>query len=451
MNGNSCLDWCINLGLEPLWMITKSNNNDIDNSYNYSKDNVNIAFECFKIVLNSKSPDINRLVNTTMKDGFQIIDVCAIIAGDDSYHSQFFRYLMNNDGKLNWKIDFNKSLVPTFAAFFGDYVLLRKLLTKEIKSIESYIESTLDGFKKRDIISSSSRYGRGTEYYLFPGAKLNNSEILQRFQRICREKKWSSLSSLLFWCMQEDSENNVNTNDDICVWNLLPFQQELLCYGYLRTGGIEYPDNIASILTQYFDKTIGNLNRFKYLFTNFGDQIDAYANGIHDCRKRGNEAFLKYVYDTSRYPDESLREQNRFIETNNCIKKKSVIHTACKDSDYERFKLFVDLIANDKKFDINQIYTDADLVLTSVHSWKRVDQGDNFKVFKFLWEHKDINIDSGVDWFIQCICWVKTDMVKYLIENNGKYKQRINFISTIFVLLGAQSVTKIVKIKLIRC
>ena len=133
LNGHSCLDWCVNLGLEPKWLIYYR-----WYIHKYSKANVNAAFECFKILLKSKSPDINTLVNSPMKDGFRIVDMCAIRASECLYYARFFRYLMNNNGKLNWRIDFNQSLVPLLAVFTGDYILLRQLLTSEIKSIELY-------------------------------------------------------------------------------------------------------------------------------------------------------------------------------------------------------------------------------------------------------------------------------------------------------------------------
>ena len=416
LQGHSCLDWCVNLGLEPKWMITKLN-------HNYSKVNVNAAFECFKIVLNSKSPDINKLVNSTMKDELRIIDVCAINAYRGSYYSRFFRYLIDNNGKLNWKIDFVKSLVPIFATFMGDYVLLRKLFTQEIKSIELYTKEI------RSIIYRILSYFN--KHYLFPVAKLNDFEILPRCKRICDQKRRSLngretvrlLSNLLFWCLQEHNEMNVNTNDDNYVLNLLPSRQEILCFGYLRRGGIEYPDNIASILIKYFDKTIGHFNCFKYLLTNFGDQIEVYDKSIKDCETRGNEKFLTYLYNVSQInnlkPEKGSQVQHRLKAVNECIR--NVIYTACKDSDYQRFKMFVDSIKDDKTFDIDGIC--GDLPSVCIQNVKDdVCQEDNFNVFRLLLEHNNINADSRIDLFIECVCWIRVDMVKYLIENNGKYK-----------------------------
>ena len=88
LNGHSYLAWCVNLGLGPLWLITKSD--DSTSNYDYSKENVNVAFECFKIILNSKSPDINKLVNSRMQDRLAIIDVCATKISHGWYYSRFF-------------------------------------------------------------------------------------------------------------------------------------------------------------------------------------------------------------------------------------------------------------------------------------------------------------------------------------------------------------------------
>ena len=227
--------------------------------YNYSKDTVNAAFECFKILLKSKSPDINTLVNAKMADGFGIVDICALKASEGLYYARFFGYLMNNNGKLNWRIDFNQTLVPLFAAFTGDYQLLRELLTNEIKSLKLYTQAKKDWHTEHTKIWMKNH--KKSEYKaLFPHARLNDFKILGSYQVLCLDRKKRQkervecVSSPLFWCMRTPANALVallgDRGRDDYVLGLHAKQQELLCFGYLRAGGIEYPDNIAGILMQ---------------------------------------------------------------------------------------------------------------------------------------------------------------------------------------------------------
>ena len=149
--------------------------------------------------------------------------------------------------------------------------------------------------------------------------------------------------------------------------------------------------------------------------TNFGDECDVYEKSIKDCCKPGNEEFLTYLYKLSQTNVNNKGQDGGGLKAvNNWVK--DVICTSCKYSDYQRFKMFVDLMRNDTTFDINQIYIHAKLVSMDV-----VSQVDNFNIFKVFLEHKDINID-GADLLIQCVAMMKIDMVKYLIKNNGTYK-----------------------------
>ena len=66
------------------------------------------------------------MLNERQKDGFYIVDSCA---SNCNKHPRLLRYLMKNNDKLGWKIDFNETNV---LILFGNYANLREIFNKHI-------------------------------------------------------------------------------------------------------------------------------------------------------------------------------------------------------------------------------------------------------------------------------------------------------------------------------
>ena len=143
--------------------------------------------------------------------------------------------------------------------------------------------------------------------------------------------------------------------------------------------------------------------------------IPVHEQNIKNCCKGGHEKFLIFWYNILKNPHEAMNK-----------KIKDIIYKACKHSDYQRLKMFVDLVKDDTTFDINVIKRSS-LLLMCVRNKKSDPQENNFKIFKYLLKHKSTNIHS-LDLFIQCVGEMRIEMVKYLIENNDKYERwKCNF------------------------
>ena len=126
----NCLHWCVNIGMEPLW-IEKHIQSQGEEVYNH--DSIIAAFEAFKLILectNINDNDLNKLVNTRMADQIHMVEACT---SNSMVHGEFIDYLIANNGKFGWKIDFSKTMMLQLACLVGNYDVLRKVTTEEGK------------------------------------------------------------------------------------------------------------------------------------------------------------------------------------------------------------------------------------------------------------------------------------------------------------------------------
>ena len=135
LNAN-CLIWCLNIGLQNNALVGIKKDTEFESEDNEQEDNEHIsdsigiktAYNCFKLILECtkyKDNEINRLVNERTVDGLHLAEVCV---SQSSKYPQFIEYLIKNNGKYDWNIDFKHTNILQLAMMVGDYRTLKTLV-----------------------------------------------------------------------------------------------------------------------------------------------------------------------------------------------------------------------------------------------------------------------------------------------------------------------------------
>ena len=318
----NCLHWCVNTGMEPQWIQEYTHDDGFKNfgtsgsrsmlSKLYNKDSINSGFEAFKMILeceNLGSDDVNKLLNTRMKDDIHIVEACM---SNSLIHPQFINYLIDNNGKYKWNIDFVQTNVLQLACLVGNYDALTKLIKNKNtyhNSQTKHVKIQEFGFEPTTTVNVSTHVGekmvpnwnketlstmvRVSDEIMNSFASLNVYKELSndaRFEESKNSTKRNESQNLLYWCVNTSrsfvlnstthGQNNGSSSDYLL--RLSDNKRQFLCLGYLRNvAKINYPDNIATILSKYFDWGAGNTQCFEYLLQ-MTQTNDAIASSFQD-------------------------------------------------------------------------------------------------------------------------------------------------------------------------
>ena len=260
----SLLNYCVNIGYGMTYvgdMAKCQSNCDL----NKRRD---AAFECFKIILecpNITKKEINTLVNTRCRqapDMFNLIEICVCNSHKDS---RFIDYLISNNGKFNWTIDYSKTNALQIASLIGDYVTFNKI----VKNVNSNVDIKKFGYipcdKNGCIIKKPNRL-----------SDFNQFNSLTLYHRLFNN---SHTTNMFFWCIMYRNSclSDIVKLNNNCQIKRESNELELLCFGYCRNSGIKYPANLAPMLMKFFDCKYGNIQCFKYLLQYY---CCYYDNGI---------------------------------------------------------------------------------------------------------------------------------------------------------------------------
>ena len=276
----SCLIWCVNIGLGNYTMIGKKN------SVEERLDCIATAFDCFKLILECTTytpGKINKLLNQRTPDHVHIAEVCA---SNSICNRQFIDYLIDNNGKYDWKIDFTQTNVLQIAAMVGDYKTFEKVVNlhdacninrfgctpKEMICFGDDSCAVSDWFAGM----KSSQLNRFASLTLYKGKIYQMGPIKQGRSR-------GMFKNLFYWCANSSREvmgaqyrSIFSDYNGSGVQQLKIDQLKLLCFGYLRNGDgsthIEYPEPIVTILMKFFDLGYGSVQCFEYLLENYNDE-----------------------------------------------------------------------------------------------------------------------------------------------------------------------------------
>ena len=144
-NDSNCLHSCVNIGMNPLWLTMYIDENENENNtdtytryhyrMNYNRDSIIAAFECFRLIIECKNISsyiINRLLNSRMKDDISIVETCM---ANSIVNNKFIEYLMKNNDKHGWKIDYYQSNVLQLACLVGNYKILKYMTSTSDKTM----------------------------------------------------------------------------------------------------------------------------------------------------------------------------------------------------------------------------------------------------------------------------------------------------------------------------
>ena len=301
----NCLQWCVNIGMKLLWQEKHeyveqnagvSSNNSSNSSHrwngkcNYNSDSMGAAFDCFRLIMECKNiseKNLNKLLNTRMKDNVHIIETCM---ANSIVNNSFIKYLIQNNDKKRWKIDYRESNVLQLACLVGNYKMLQMIINDIYHGMDMHkSKGSMRGIDVQNVLNQlglTKRSFNVTSYDIC----INNFQSIHFYKSICNKndsKQFAKVRNLFYCCinsnesivldleLNSDGHNAQKANHFEFLHQLNSYQRKLLCLGYLRNGGYEYPDNIATVLNRYFDWEFGNMQCFKYLVNNLSlDKFD---------------------------------------------------------------------------------------------------------------------------------------------------------------------------------
>ena len=305
---HNCLLWCLNIGLSNREMITKLQ--ELYFNSDEIADFIDSAFECFKLILQGtryKPNDINRLVNERMEMmddiDLHIAELCTIMAHKNS---KYINYLIENNGKYDWKIDFRQTNVLQFASLVGNYKIFEAVLTK---------------YTNRNTDCSIEYFGCILQDY--DSFIINQFSTLELYKKKLMSTMTHNPGNLFFWCINTTNtivcSKDTDKHEFQTITHLDFDKLRLLCTGYLRNGGcahdnnisnigIEYPDNLASIVLRFVDLRYGNRQCFQHLLDNYYDS--EYRNNNYKNRYKNNVK-QKNVYDEIKHDhDDEIQNES---------------------------------------------------------------------------------------------------------------------------------------------
>ena len=390
----NCLQWCVNIGMQSLSQerfVGTNKDDDVSSSttsdsidsarwngvLNYNSDSMDAAFECFRLIMECKNISrkrLNKLLDTRMKDNIHIIETCM---ANSNVNNSFIKYLISNNGKKGWKIDYRETNVLQLACLVGNYTML-KMIINDVHSggntmTTINLENVVNQFGLTPKIFTLERHDTW----------LNNFQSINFYKTRC--KQFGKVRNLLYCC--------INTNESIVLnfdldprfrppnlgflYQLNSNTRKLLCLGYLRNGGydnnvsnIEYPDNIATVLYRYIDWEFGTMQCFKYLMNNLRlDKFDFNINNIeinsdksenkkiscqlyprivYDCILQCKTAMLRILVEKCKKTDININGHDSIYE-----QLYSLFPLACFTANSSMMKYLLSLFKKDKNFDIN--------------------------------------------------------------------------------------------------
>ena len=357
---SNCLTWLLNIGLGNGDIMIKQANLD------EMADSVDAAFECFKLILECrtcKANEINKLVNERMEDRIHIAELCASMG---NRYPKYINYLIENNGKYDWKIDFEKTNMLQLLVFVGDYRTFQAV-------IRNYVNPNTGGCNIYDfgfgycpwVSNSSVNKFNSLQFYKL---KLNYT------RKYNKDNLSNLMQNLFFWCVNTtktifsskrvgimlNSNLYIEKGDE--VTHLTFSELKFLCNGYLRNCGYEYPDNLASVVLKFFDWGYGNIQCFKYLLDNYrcsdckdemkdenNCNVSLYPTMIEDCIKHCRIDLMKILFNKWKGNNHKLYSSDG---KSFCQLVKSAFHMACFSCNSEMVKLLLEILSGDSDYNL---------------------------------------------------------------------------------------------------